>query len=222
MTRVLSYVLLVCVVGYLLNQLRKPSKWFGRLFLKNMNQRHSEVTDWGLGHVQIGEQRAILDVGCGGGRTLAKLAERAPRAKVVGVDHAAGSIAESRAHNAALIAAGRVEVERTSVDHLPGPDAQFDLATAVETHYYWPDLVGGLREIRRVLRPGGKLVLIAETYRDGPLGWLTKIAMAPMRAAVLTADEHRKRLAAAGFDAIEISTDRRRGWLCAVGTAPRS
>ena len=208
------------MTGYLLNQLRRPSKWTGRLFLKNMNQRHSAVTDWGLEKVPIGAQRAIIDVGCGGGRTLEKLATLAPHARIVGVDFAPGSVAESRAHNAALIAAGRVEVIQASVSQLPGAAAQFDLATAVETHYYWPDLVANLAEIRRVLRPGGTLVLIAETYRDTRLGWVIALSMAPLRAAVLTADEHRERLAQAGFTDIQVTTDRARGWICAVGKAP--
>jgi SAM-dependent methyltransferase len=211
----------LAVAGYVLNQVRKPSKWLGRLFLKNMNARHSAVTDWGLGHVEFGDQLAILDVGCGGGRTLAKLAALAPRAHIVGVDYAAGSVAESRTHNAALIATGRIEVLRASVSHLPGAAGQYDLVTAVETHYYWPNLAGSFEEIRRVLRPGGTLVLIAETYLDSWFGWLAKLVMAPLRAAVLSSDEHREVLARAGYEAIVVNTDRRRGWICAVAKTPR-
>lgn len=208
------------VTGYLLNQMRKPSRWVGRVFLKNMNARHSAVTDWGLSQVPLGDQLSILDVGCGGGRTLEKLAAAAPRAHLVGVDYADGSVAESRAHNAALIAERRMEVLQASVDRLPGPSSQFDLVTAVETHYYWPDMVGGLREIRRVLRPGGTIVLVAETYREGVLGVVAQIAMAPLRASVLTAKEHEARLVDAGFKDIEVFTDPRRGWICVVGRAP--
>ena len=117
-----------------------------------------------------------------------------PEARLVGIDYASASVAESRAHNAALIAAGRMEVTAASVARIPGPAGQFDLVTAVETHYYWPNLVRSLAEIRRVLRPGGVLVVIAEAYRDAWSGWVTALAMAPLRAAVLTVDEHRRRL----------------------------
>jgi SAM-dependent methyltransferase len=85
---------------YLQNQVRRPSRWLGRLFLRDMNRRHSALTDWGLGHVEIGRQQAILDVGCGGGRTLAKLAALAPGARIVGIDDAAGSVRESKSHTA--------------------------------------------------------------------------------------------------------------------------
>lgn len=220
MVRIAFMAAWFATVVYLLNQVRKPSRWLGRLFLKDMNRRHSALTDWGLGHIQIGEQLAIVDVGCGGGRTLAKLASLAPRARIVGVDYAAGSVAESQAHNAALITAGRVEVERASVGRLPGTAAQYDLATAVETHYYWPNLVAGFAEIRRVLRPGGTLLVIAESYRDARFGWLVRLAMAPLRAAVLSAEEHHGVLAQAGYETIEVTTDRRRGWICVVARTP--
>ena len=76
------------------------------------------------------------------------------------------------------------------------------------------------RRIRRVLRPGGTIVLVAETYREGVLGVVAQIAMAPLRASVLTAKEHEARLVDAGFKDIEVFTDPRRGWICVVGRAP--
>jgi ubiquinone/menaquinone biosynthesis C-methylase UbiE len=80
---------------------------------------------------------------------------------VYAVDYAEGSIAVSRAKNAQLIEAGRVKIRQASVSDLPFPEDKFDLVTAVETQYYWPDLMNDMREILRVLRPGGKLVVIA-------------------------------------------------------------
>jgi SAM-dependent methyltransferase len=220
MAKVALLIAVLGVTGYLLNQVRRPSRWIGRLFLKDMNRRHSALTDWGLGHARLGPQRAILDVGCGGGRTLAKLAALAPDARLVGVDYADGSVAEARSHNAALIDAGRLEVIRASVAALPGPAAQFDLVTAVESHYYWPDLARCFAEVRRVLRPGGQFVLIAECYAGGRFGWLIGLAMKPLRATVLSVEGHRAVLAEAGFDPIDVQTDARRGWICAVARAP--
>jgi SAM-dependent methyltransferase len=220
MIRILFKIGLLGAAAYLMNQMRKPSRWLGRLFLKDMNRRHSKLTDWGIGHTQIGSQHAILDVGCGGGRTLEKLAALAPQANVTGVDYAAGSVAESRVRNAQLIVAGRVEVIRASVDLLPASDGQFDLVTAIETHYYWPDTVKGLSEIRRVLRPGGTLLLIAEGYRGGRFDWVVRIAMTPLRAKYLTPEEHRSKLEAAGFINVKVDTDESRGWICASGNAP--
>jgi SAM-dependent methyltransferase len=213
----------LCVAGlavYLLNQVRKPTKWVGRLFLWMMNTSHSQVTDWGLKHVAIKEGFTILDVGCGGGRTIEKLAALATKGTVYGVDYAAGGVAASRAKNAQLIQAGRVEIARARVSRLPFAADQFDLVTAVETQYYWPDLVNDMREVLGVLKPGGTLIVVAESYRKGAKDWLHGPAMRLVRSANLSVAEQRELFAAAGFEDIRISEERAEGWICAVGKKP--
>jgi len=116
-----------------------------------MNARHSKVTDWGLGHVAVGKGDTILDVGCGGGRTVSKLAAIASEGKVYGVDYSEESVVASKRTNARGIDAGRVEIRQGSVSQLPFPDGMFDLVTGVETHFWWPDLPGDMREVFRVL-----------------------------------------------------------------------
>jgi ubiquinone/menaquinone biosynthesis C-methylase UbiE len=101
-----------------------------------MNMSHSSLTDWGLKHVLIEKHFTILDVGCGGGRTIQKLAAITTEGKLYGIDHADGSVAASRRKNAQLIQAGRVEIHQASVSRLPFPTNKFDLVTAVETQYY--------------------------------------------------------------------------------------
>jgi ubiquinone/menaquinone biosynthesis C-methylase UbiE len=129
-----------------------------------MNARHSEVTDWGLAHISIGRHYTILDVGCGGGRTLSKLA-RATEGKVYGIDYSEESVAASKRTNARWIDMGRVEVRHGAVSQLPFRDGMFDLVTAVETHFWWPNLPMDLREVLRVLTAGGMLIVIAEVYK---------------------------------------------------------
>jgi SAM-dependent methyltransferase len=182
-----------------------------------MNARHSRVTDWGLGHIRIERAFTILDVGCGGGRTIRKLAAIASAGRVYGIDYSPASIAVARRTNAGEIAAGRVDVREGSVSDLPFPDGTFDLVTAVETHYYWPHPLEDMREVRRVLKPGGRFALIAETYKGSRLDAVFEPAMRLLGATYLTADEHRDLLAAAGFSEVEVSVQERKGWICAVG-----
>jgi SAM-dependent methyltransferase len=198
---------------------RKPSGFFGRLMLRNMNKRHSPLTDWGLSHISIGQDSTILDIGCGGGRTIGKLAAAARDGKVFGLDHSADSVATSTKTNAEAVAVGRVEIRRGSVSALPWPDNTFDLVTAVETHFFWPDLPGDVRQALRVLRPGGTFLVIAEIYK----GASTAVArLAEKRGAltgmtVLTPDEHRALLADAGFADVEVFTEAKKGWICCTG-----
>jgi ubiquinone/menaquinone biosynthesis C-methylase UbiE len=208
--KLLPYVLAFAALPYVLRQVRKPTKWTGRLFLWMMNRTHHGLTDWGLTHVAIAGNFTILDVGCGGGRTIGKLTALATEGMVYGVDYATGSVAASRAR----VKPGRVAIAQASVSHLPFPDNTFDLVTAVETQYYWPDLLKDMLEIRRVLKPGGTLLVIAESYAKGNRG--TRF----LNFARLSVVEHRGLLSAAGYQNVQVFENPEKGWLSAIGIKP--
>lgn len=204
------------------SQCQKPTGWLGRVVLRNMNSRHSKVTDWGLQHISIEKRDIILDVGCGGGRTVSKLAAVATEGKVYGIDYSSASVAVSRKTNRQGIDSGRIEILEASVSQLPFPDGMFDLVTAVETHFWWPDLPGDMREIFRTVKPGGKLVLIAEVYK-GANALTSKLVekYAPQTGLkMLSVDEHREIFANAGFSDIQIVTEPNKGWICGIGRKP--
>jgi len=214
--KALLVVVTIVMILFLTRQCRRPAWWPGRFFLRVMNSSHSGLTDWGLTHVRIESHFTILDVGCGGGRTMFKLSAMAGEGKVYGIDYSAASVAASRRTNRRAIEEGRVDVRQASVSSLPFPDGTFDVVTAVETHYYWPDPVADTREILRTLKPGGRLVMIAETYRDSRLGWFYQLPMKLLRATYMSVEEHRELFSKAGFSGIEMFEERARGWLCAV------
>jgi ubiquinone/menaquinone biosynthesis C-methylase UbiE len=220
MITLLRYAALLALTTYVLLQARKPDKWIGRLFARLMNAGHSAMTDWGLEHVAIGNYFTILDVGCGGGRTVEKLATIASTGMIYGIDYAEGSVAASRAHNADLIKSGRVVIEKASVSQLPFADHKFDLVTAIETQYYWPNLNGDMREILRVLKPGGKLIVIAEMYKGGKYDKLKWPVMWLLRSSHLSVQEHRELFSQAGYINAEIFEEPDKGWLCAIASKP--
>jgi SAM-dependent methyltransferase len=185
-----------------------------------MNSSHSGLTNWGLQHVRIESDFSILDVGCGGGKTIQKLAKIASSGHVCGVDYAKGSVAVSRRTNADLIRQGRVEIHEASVSQLPFPPDTFDLVTAIETQYYWPNLSVGMKELLRVLKPGGTLLVILESYRGGQLEPLQRPVMKLLRTSVLTVDEQRALFTSSGYVDVGIFEDKKRSWLCATGHKP--
>jgi ubiquinone/menaquinone biosynthesis C-methylase UbiE len=148
------------------------------------------------------------------------MAAIATEGMLYGVDYAKGSVAASRGKNAELIKAGGVEIRQASVSHLPFPDAKFDLVTAVETQYYWPDPVKDMQEILRVLKPGGTLIIIAESYKGGRYGKPYGLAMRLLRSTLLSADEHRELFSAAGYTDAQIFEERDKGWFCGTGRKP--
>ncbi len=206
---------------YVIQQCRKPTGWLGRLIVRTMNRSHSDLTAWGLERVHIGNHDAVLDVGCGGGQTVQRLAAMAEFGKVHGVDYAEASVAASRAFNSAAVESGRVEIQRATVSRLPFRDDVFDLVTAVETHYYWPDHPGDIREIYRVLKPGGSVLIIAEVYRGGRFDLLHRVGMKLIGGAYLSPDDHRDWLVKAGYVDARVFLEPAKGWICATGRKTR-
>jgi len=204
-----------------LAQCRKPSGLFGRFILWDMNRHHSKLTDWGLSHVSINNTSAILDVGCGGGRTINKLASMAIAGIVHGIDYSEASVQASRKTNRRLIDGGRIEIQQASVSKLPFEDNTLDLVTAIETHLFWPDLPSDMREIFRVLKPGSALLIVAEIYKGGKhVEGVRKQIFEKHLAAnmnLLTPDEHRALFASSGFGNVRIFEELDKGWICAIG-----
>ncbi len=199
----------------------KPSGWGGRLSVWSMNRRHSKLTDWGLEHVTIAAGDTILDVGCGGGRTVAKLAARSGSGRVHGIDFAPASVVVARRTNRAAIALGNVAIEQASVEALPFASETFDLVTAVETHFWWGDALGnGMRDAWRVLKPGGRMVVIAEFYRGGKHIKSAERVGQVTGMAALDVAQHEAMFTDAGFTGVRIVEDARRGWICGVGAKP--
>jgi ubiquinone/menaquinone biosynthesis C-methylase UbiE len=129
-------------------------------------------------------------------------------------------VAASRGKNAKLLKEGRVALQQASVSQLPFAENTFDLVTAVETQYYWPDLLGDMREILRVLRPGGTLIVIAESYKKGANEVLQWPVMKLLRSTTLSVDEERELFTAAGYSPVGIFEERSKGWICGTGTKP--
>jgi len=209
----------------LLNQVRNPSGWYGSWTLRGMNRRHSNLTDWGLKQASISNEAIILDIGCGGGRTIDKLASASTTGKVYGVDYSETSVASAQKTNKDWTKAGRVEIRHGSVSKLPFPDQMFNIAIAVETHFYWPDLPADLREVLRVLKPSGTLVIIAEVYKGGKHDWRVQRFARVMQQmgfcyTNLSIDEHRELMSNAGYEDVKVIEEYDKGWMCALGKKP--
>ena len=107
--------------------------------------------------VQPGDH--VLEIGFGPGVTIARLAELVGEGAVAGVDSSRVMAGQARRRNAELVKQGKVDLRHGSVALLPFPDNTFDKALAVNSQEHWPHPLANLREVRRVLKPGGILVI---------------------------------------------------------------
>jgi SAM-dependent methyltransferase len=110
--------------------------------------------------LEPGPGDAVLELGCGSGRTLAAVAARLREGFVAGVDPSELMLRHAAARNRRAIAQGRAAVFAGSTRDLGRfADARFDRAYGTHVVYFWSDPARDLAEIARVLRPGGRLVL---------------------------------------------------------------
>ena len=204
------------LLGRLLSQCGRPRGCFGRILVRMMNFGHSGLTRWGLSKVEIPAHANVLDIGCGGGRTLEHLASRVRVGKVVGLDYSGDSVSVAQKSNQKLIFSGRVEVLQGAVSSIPFSDATFDFVTAVETYYFWPDIHADLAEIRRVMKPHGKLLIIAARY----LGSKSDKRNIKLRRVggmrCFSVQEFENTLEDAGFSNVTVNVVPQKGWICAV------
>ncbi len=189
---------------------RKPVGLGGKLMVAAMNLGHQALARWGLGFLNVGPEAEILDCGCGGGANLHALLKRCPKGTAVGLDYSPVSVAASRKKNRAAIAAGRCRVEQGDVSALPFEDEKFDLATAFETVYFWPDLGGSFREVFRVLKPGGTFLICNESNGDTDRDdkWAKIIGGMTIYKDI----ELKAYLEQAGFHEVQIH--KKKSWLC--------
>ena len=147
------------------SQCARPEGFLGRVMLRFMNFGHAPLTNWGLSLVEIHDGWTMLDIGCGGGATLKRLLKRSKGAQVYAIDISEESVAKARKVNASVLDR-QVFVTQGSAEKLPYEDNKFDLVTAVETVYFWPDLPNCLKEVWRVVKPGGRFAIMVEVLEN--------------------------------------------------------
>ena len=204
------------IVQAMFTQFRKPTGWMAKFIGLGMNREHEKVWRWGLEHITVAPDAIVLDVGCGGGGTVKILAQAASRGKVYGVDYSEDVLLTARRVNRALIGQGYIELKHGSVSDLPFPDDTFDLVTAFETSMFWPNPVGDLREVRRVLKPDGTLLIANEAYADVRFEKRNTKWARLANFQLQTPEETRQCLIEAGYAQVEINTLPENNWIAAI------
>ncbi len=162
---------------------------------EGMERGHRPVGEQAVDLMAIPPDARLLDVGCGSGWAARLMAEKASGGRVVGIDIADEMI--TRAREASSLFAN-VEFQVASAEKLPFSDAEFSHAFSMESLYYYADMLTALREIKRVLKPGGLFVTVIDLYRENAATgqWVHGLKV-PVQ--FLSIPEYRSQFANAGF-----------------------
>ena len=136
--------------------------------------------------------------------------------KAYGVDYSELAVSKAEKLNKKQIKSGKAEFCQASVSHLPFDDNMFDVVTAVETYYFWPDKLNDLKEVLRVLKSGGKLLMVFEMCRveDNPDKWQEVEELINIKS--VTEQEITDILKEAGYVNIKTDVVPEKSWLTAV------
>ncbi len=127
----------------------------------SMERGHRPVGEQAIARMNVAAAADVLDVGCGSGWAARLFSKTAGH--VLGIDVSDEMIRVAREQSLDL---ANVEFQVASAENLPFPDNTFTHAFSMESLYYYADMGKALREIARVLRPGGLFVTVVDLYQE--------------------------------------------------------
>ncbi len=193
-----------------------PTGDAGLHMLSRMNESHDDVTAFGLSFLDKNENGVYLDIGCGGGNTLKKLLSLTKN-NVYGIDISLTSIKKSMEVNQEEYDKDRLKLFKASVLELPFEENTFDAITTVESFYFWENHTEALRQIKNVLKPGGKFLLIADIYDTGSLDFDTIYNIHKYKLFNPTKEKFEDLFHIVGFNDVKVHLKENTTWIVVEG-----
>ncbi len=184
-----------------------PKGLLGRIMLISMDKEHLPMAEWGFTQFEIPGNADIIDIGCGGGYNIKRMLNRCKQGKIVGYDISDESVRKAQKVNKDE---KRVEIVQGSVEKMPFRNNQFDLATAFETVFFWPNAAENMKEVCRIVKPSGQFAII-NNYGDPNIDWEKKIPCMTR----YTAEEIAGFMQEAGFTDVKVA--HKENMFCVVG-----
>jgi ubiquinone/menaquinone biosynthesis C-methylase UbiE len=162
---------------------------------EGMEKGHRPVGQQAIELMRVPADARVLDVGCGSGWATRLLAESAVNGRVTGIDISDEMIAMARETSRSF---GKVEFQVASAENLPFANGEFTHAFSMESLYYYANIPAALKEIHRVLQPGGLFVTVIDLYEENKPShqWVDQLKV-PVQ--LLSVSAYRSLFSAAGF-----------------------
>ncbi len=147
-------------------QLARPRGLIGRQVSREMARTNAEMINGAISLLDVQPGHGVAEIGFGTPGSITTLADLAAPGVVIGIDHSPLAVRSARRRLKAHIASGRIRVLQASAEELPLEDASVERVLAINTLTYWHDLDAGVRELHRVLKDAGRLVIGVRAPQD--------------------------------------------------------
>lgn len=189
------------MVAEKIGQCMKPHGEEGIQTIKNMNENHKEISEFAFECINVNVDDKILDIGCGGGANIEKFL-KLTKENVDGLDYSEVSVVESIKRNKTAVDNGRCRVIQADVTAMPVNNEEYDMVSAFETIYFWPNIKNTFKEVSRIIKPNGRFLIAQGTDGNHPDDekWLATVE----GMHVYTASQLEEYLLNAGFKSVNI------------------
>jgi ubiquinone/menaquinone biosynthesis C-methylase UbiE len=140
-------------------QFKRPNGAYGRVMGHVMRVINARPYQHAIAALSPEPGDTILELGCGPGAGISTLLRDVEDVVVHGLDQSDVMISQARVRNARAVLAGRVKLHQAGFDSIPLPTGSVDRILAVNVAYFWQDAASVLHELRRVLKPGGRIAI---------------------------------------------------------------
>ena len=183
-----------------MSQFAKPTGFFGRMIAKGMARGHKQFYKNALKAIDPKKDDEYLEIGFGSGIFIKRHMSHV--SKIAGIDHSDDMVKLASKFNKELVESGKAEFKHGSASSLPWADNEFTVVAAIEVFFFLNETDKALKEIFRVLQPGGRLVIEMAYNKDD--GADHKKIIKKMGLKLYSGEEMKKLLKKAGFNDIVI------------------
>lgn len=144
---------------FLANQLRKPEGEFGQQLAEELNKTNRHLTLFTYEQLNLLQNDSVLEIGFGNGKLVPELLHLNATITITGIDFSEEMVQEAILHNQQLVESGQLVFKTADLSKIPYGEDHFNSICTINTLYFWNDPEKDILELKRVLKPGGKVAI---------------------------------------------------------------